>query len=95
MSIHPDIVAWKRRFGACLAAALGGLLLSGARDVTHELRHREAHLAAVSAEVCAWACQVAARPLAAPSAGDLDQRAVFLVQASSVPASHGRQRAGR
>jgi hypothetical protein len=85
MSIRPDIEAWRRRFSVCLLAALGVLLLTGAREVSLELRHHDARLALVQTQLSEWSHHLAGDSLAA-RAGDLSsQQALFLVRTCSLP----------
>ena len=85
MSIRPDIETWKRRFSACLLAALGALLLTGAREVTLELRHHDARLEQVQTQVAEWSRQLAASPLPAAGRELTGQQALFLVRTCSLP----------
>ena len=85
MSIRPDLEAWKRRFSICLLAAVGTLMLSGAREVTLELRRHDARLEQVQAQLVEWGRQLAGTPLPA-AARDLNgQQALFLVRTCSLP----------
>jgi hypothetical protein len=85
MSIRPDLEAWKRRFSACLLAAVGALLLTGAREVTLELRHHEARLEQVQTQVLEWSRQLAGNPLPTAARDLSGQQALFLVRTCSLP----------
>lgn len=85
MSIRPDIEAWKRRFSACLLAAVAALLLTGAREVTLELRHHDARLEQVQAQLTEWSRQLAGSPLPAVAPDRAGPQALFLVRTCSLP----------
>jgi hypothetical protein len=85
MSISPDIEAWKRRFGACLLAVLGALLLTGAREVTLELRRHDARLEQVQLELATWSRHLAGNPLPAAERELTGRQALFLVRTCSLP----------
>ena len=48
------LARWRKRFLLCLGMALGALLLSGAREVGHELHQRPARRQQVSASLREW-----------------------------------------
>jgi hypothetical protein len=85
MSIRPDIEAWKRRFSVCLFAAVGALLLTGAREVTLELRHHGARLAEVQTQVAEWSRHLAGSPLPGAARDLSNAQALFLVRTCSLP----------
>jgi hypothetical protein len=85
MSIRPDIEAWKRRFGACLLVALGALMLTGARDITHELRQRNARLEQVHAQLAEWSRHLAGSPIPGPGQDVASRHALFLVRTCALP----------
>ena len=55
MSIEPYVERWRRRFLFCLALSVAGLLLTGAKEITRELRQRPAHLQTVQERMANWA----------------------------------------
>ena len=85
MSIRPDIEAWKRRFSACLLAAVGALLLTGAREVTLELRRHDARLGQVQTELAEWSRQLVGSPFPTAARELSSQQALFLVRTCSLP----------
>jgi hypothetical protein len=84
VSIRPDIEAWKRRFGACLLAALAALMLTGARDITQELRQRSARREQVHAQLTEWSRHLTGSrgPAAGPDVAS--RHALFLVRTCAV-----------
>lgn len=85
MSIRPDLEAWKRRFSVCLLAALGVLLLTGAREVTLELRHHSARLEQVQTQLTEWSHHLASNSLATTGHSLSSEQALFLVRTCSLP----------
>lgn len=85
MSIRPDLEAWRRRFGACLLAALGALMLTGAREVRQELRWHEARLDQVQAQMAEWSQHLAGTPVAGSERDSACRHALFLVRTCSLP----------
>ena len=85
MSIRPDLEAWKRRFGACLAAALAALLLTGARQVTQELRHHGERLDQVQAQVAEWGRHLAGGASLDHGRDVVGDHALFLVRMCCLP----------
>lgn len=85
MSIRPDIEAWKQRFGVCLLAALAALMLTGARDITQELRQRSARLEQVRTQLSEWSRHLAGRPVPTPGPDLASRHALFLVRTCALP----------
>ena len=85
MSIRPDIEAWKRRFGVCLLAALASLMLTGARDITQELRQRSARLEQVRTQLTEWSRHLAGTPVPASGQDLASRHALFLVRTCALP----------
>jgi hypothetical protein len=67
---------WKRRFFACLVLATVTLFLTGAREVTHDLRRGSARREQVNADLCDWGAALLAEE---PGASD----AVLTVDAAT------------
>lgn len=77
MSIQPDMEKWKRRFFACLVLATGTLFLTGAREVTQDLR-QPARQRQAEAEMRAWG-----QTVLADTPGALRPRTVLLDPAAA------------
>jgi hypothetical protein len=85
MSIRPTSEAWKRRFGACLAAALAALLFTGARQVTQELRHHDERLDQVHLQLAEWSRHLAGPPALGGHQDIVGDHALFLVRLCCLP----------
>lgn len=85
MSIRPDIEAWRRRFGACLLATLAALMLTGAREVTQELRQHGLRLDQVQVEMAEWSRHLADVPVSGMGRDPAAQHALFLVRTCCLP----------
>ena len=98
MSIHPDIEKWKGRFFVCLLLATGALFLTGAREVTLDLRHRQGQRQSVSADLRDTGWAILSEDLACQGLPDAlaPSCARFLVKACCRPAvsPHDHEREG-
>ena len=53
MTVPATLNRWRHRFAVCLVLGSGAMLLTGAREVTSELRHRPAVRRTATAEIVA------------------------------------------